>query len=272
LFTWKEFSGIHLLMNELIAGSPEQPTPASSLFNRLANIFAAPGEVYDEVKISPPATANWLAPALILVAISWIAAWLIFSQDSIKRQMSDLQAQAIQKQVEKGKLTKAQADQASATIERFGSMGMKIGAMAGPAVGAFVAPFWWGLLLWVTGNKALKGGFLFMKAVEVAGLASMIAVLDAIVRTLLIIAMGNLFANPGPVLLVKDFDSSSTAHSALAVLNLMTFWELAVKSVGLAKLSGASLGKAVIWVFGLWMAVTAMMIGVGVAARSAFGG
>ena len=259
-------------MNEPIVSSPEQPRPVSSLFNRLANIFAAPGEVYDEIKARPPAMANWLAPALILVAVSWIAAWLIFSQDPIKQQMSDLQTQAIQKQVEKGKLTKAQAEQATATIERFGSIGMKIGAMVGPAVGAFVAPFWWGLLLWLAGTKALKGGFTFMKAVEVAGLASMIAVLDAIIRTLLIIAMGNLFANSGPVLLVKDFDSSSTAHSILATLNLMTFWGLTVKSVGLAKLSGASLGKAAIWVFGLWVVVTAAMIGIGVAARSVFGG
>ena len=146
-----------------------------------------------------------------------------------------------------------------------------VGLLVG-AVGAFVAPFWWGLLLWLAGTKALKGGFTFMKAVEVAGLASMIAVLDAIIRTLLIIAMGNLFANSGPVLLVKDFDSSSTAHSILATLNLMTFWGLTVKSVGLAKLSGASLGKAAIWVFGLWVVVTAAMIGIGVAARSVFGG
>jgi hypothetical protein len=259
-------------MDEPMVSSPEEPLPASSLFSRLANMFAAPGEVYAEVQARPPAAANWLVPALILIAVSWLGVWLIFSQDSIKQQMSDIQVQAIQKQVAKGKLTKAQAEQASAAMERFGGFGTKIGAIAGPAVGAFVAPFWWGLLLWLAGNKALKAGFTFMKAVEVAGLAGMISVLDAIVRTLLIVAMGDLFANPGPVLLVKDFDSSSTAHLILATLNLMTFWELAVKSVGLAKLSGASLTKAATWVFGLWVALTAVMIGIGVAARSVFGG
>ena len=259
-------------MNEPITSRDVQPPLTSSLFNRLTNIFAAPGEVYDEVKASPPSTANWLAPTLILVAVSWIGVGIIFSQDSVKRQVSDLQAQAIQKQVEKGKLSKAQAEQVRASAEKLGGIAMKVSAAVGPAVGAFVAPFWWGLLLWLVGRYALKGGFTYMKVVEVAGLAGMIAVLDAVVRTLLIVAMGNLFANPGPILLVKDFDSSSTAHSVLAALNLMTFWELTVKSVGLAKLSGASLGKAAIWVFGLGVAVTAVMIGVGVAARSVFGG
>ena len=100
----------------------------------------------------------------------------------------------------------------------------------------------------------------------------MIGVLDAIVRTLMIVALGNLFANPGPVLLVKDFDSANTVHSILATLNLMTFWGLAVKSVGLAKLSGASFARAAVWVFGLWAAVTGLMIGIGLAAQSVFGG
>ena len=235
-------------------------------------MFAAPGEVYDEIKSSPPATANWLAPTLVLLAVSWIGVWIIFSQDAVKHQMSGLQDRAIQQRVEKGKLTQAQADQARAAVERFGSVGMKIGAVIGPAAGAFAAPFWGGLILWLVGAKVLKGTFPYMKAVEVAGLASMIAVLDSVVKTLMIVAMGNMFANPGPVLLVKDFDSSNSTHLIVATLNVMTIWSLAVKSVGLAKLSGVSFGKAAAWVFGLWVVFTGLMIGVGTALRSVFGG
>src|SRR5689334_1345228 len=99
------------VMNEPIATSADQPQPTSSLFSRLTNLFAAPGEVFDEVKASPPSTANWLAPTLILVAVGWIGALIIFSQDSIKQQVNDLSAREIQKQVEKRKLTEAQAEQ-----------------------------------------------------------------------------------------------------------------------------------------------------------------
>src|SRR5262245_56352727 len=100
--------------------NPEQPT--SSLFSRLMNIFAAPGEVYEEVKNGPARTGNWLAPTLTLIVVSWIGVEIIFSQDAIKQQLNDLQAREVEKQIEKGKFTKAQAEQARAAAERFGGI------------------------------------------------------------------------------------------------------------------------------------------------------
>ena len=52
----------------------------------------------------------------------------------------------------------------------------------------------------------------------------------------------------------------------------MTFWLLAVRSVGLARLTGASVAKAAVWVFGIWIVLTGIMIGFGAAMRAAFGG
>ncbi len=40
----------------------------------------------------------------------------------------------------------------------------------------------------------------------------------------------------------------------------------------LARLSGVSFGKAAVWVFGLWAAFTGLMVGIGAAVRSVFGG
>jgi hypothetical protein len=109
-----------------------------------------------------------------------------------------------------------------------------------------------------------------MKAVEVVGLANMIGVLDVIVRTLLIVGMGNLYAAPSLGLLVKDFDPQNPVHSLLAVVNVMTFWLLAVRAIGLARLSGASFAKAALWVFGIWAAYTGFLIGLGALAQAAF--
>ncbi len=109
-----------------------------------------------------------------------------------------------------------------------------------------------------------------MKAVEVVGLANMINVLDVIVRTLLIVGLGNLYASVSPVLLVKDFDPQNTVHSLLAILNVMTFWLLGVRAVGLARLSGASFAKAAAWVFGIWAAYTAFFVGLGILSKALF--
>ena len=50
------------------------PPPAMSLVGRLLNVFATPGDVFQEVKAAPETAANWLVPALILIAVSWAAA------------------------------------------------------------------------------------------------------------------------------------------------------------------------------------------------------
>ncbi len=251
--------------------SPDLP-PSSSLFGRMANVFAAPGEVFQEVKAGPPSTANWLAPALILILAGWLGGWLVLSQESVKQQLSDLTTKAIDRQIEKGKIPKEQAEAARQAGQKYGGIGVKISMVATPVLAAFFTPFWWGLILWLVGNQALKGAFGYMKAVEVAGLANMIGLLDAVVKTLLIIALGNVFAAPSPALFLKDFDPQNTGHALLGALSVMTLWLLAVRSVGLARLSGASFGQAAAWVFGLWALLTGLMIGFGAAVRAVFGG
>jgi hypothetical protein len=220
------------------------PSRAMSLGGRLLNVFATPGDVFQEAKSAANTTANWLAPALILIVVSWVAAWVIFSQDSIKHQLSELTDQAIQKQIDSARLSENQAEQAHAMGEKWAGLSSKIGAALAPVFVGFITPFLWGLIVWLLGTQLFKGHFSYTKAAEVVGLANMISVLDVIVRTLLIVGFGNLYASPGLVLLVKDFDPQNPVHAAMGAVNVMTFWLLMVRAISLARLSGASLTKA----------------------------
>jgi hypothetical protein len=242
---------------------PEAPQPpAMSLGGRLLNVFATPGDVFEEVKTAPETTANWLVPALILIAVSWVAAAVIFSQPSIKQQLSELTEQAIQRQIDSAHLSEQQADQARAMGEKWAGISSQIFAALAPVVAGFVLPFVWGLIVWLLGAQFFKGHFPYMKAVEVVGLANMIGVLEVIVKTLLIVGLGNLYAAPSLALLVKQFDPQNPVHGLLAAVNVMTFWLLAVRAIGLARLSGASLAKAAVWVFCIWAAYTGLFIGI----------
>jgi len=236
----------------------------------LLNIFATPGEVFQAVKTGPASTANWLVPALIFIAVSWAAAVLIFSQESIKHQLSEITDQAIQKQVDNGGLSEQQAEQARAMGEKWAGISTKIGAALHPLIVGLGGPFFWGLIVWLVGAKVLKGNFPYMKAVEVVGLANMVVVLEVVVKTLLIVGLGNLYAAPSPVLLIKEFDPQNTVHSLLALASVTTFWLLAVRAIGLARLSGASFAKAALWVFGIWAAYTGFFFGLGALAKAAF--
>jgi uncharacterized membrane protein len=253
----------------LPADAPETPPPVArtSLVSRLFNMFAAPTEVFDEVKASPASSANWVVPALLFTVIGWLCGWLIISQDFTKQQISDMQDKAIQKQVEKGKLTKEQAEASRAVVEKFGSLGTMIGVAAAPPIMGFAGPLWFGLIVWLFGAKLFKGGFTFMKGVEVAGLVAMIAVLESVLHTLMVFVLGNMFAGPNlGLLVIKDYDPNNWQHSLLSKVDLVTFWELAVLSLGLARLGGVRFGRALAWLGGLWLAwtvfLTALIMGI----------
>ena len=247
---------------------PPEPLPPMSLMARLMNVFAAPGEAFDAVKNSPAAPSNWLVPALLLIVTGWLGGWLVLSQPSIRHQLSDLTDQAIQKQVDKGRLNEQQAEQARAAGEKWATLGPAVGGAVAPLFAGLLTPLIWGLFLWLIGTKVFKAEFGFQKALEVAGLANIISVLDGIVRTLLIIALGNVYASPSPMLLLKEFDPQKPLHAALGVFSIMTFWVLAVRAVGLARLSGARLSKAVLWVFGIWAVYTGFFFGLGQLAQA----
>jgi hypothetical protein len=236
--------------------SPQMTLPA-----RLLNVIAAPGEVFEQIKGAPVLTAHWLAPALLAIAVGWIGVWLIFSQPAIQQQLREITDQAIDKQVQAGKLTEQQAEQARVVAAKFADVSSKIGAYGAPVLFGFFLPFWWGLWVWLVGTKVFGADFGYMKGVEVAGLAGMIGVLDGVVRTLLILIMGNLFASPSFALILKHFDPQNPAHALLAIVNIMTFWILAVRSVGLARLAQTGFARAAGWIFGIWALQTGLLTG-----------
>jgi hypothetical protein len=252
----------------ILETEPAAPKPpAMSLFARLLNVFAVPGDVFQEVKHSVTCAGNWLAPALLLIAAGWLGAYLIYSQEAIQQRVREMNDQVIQKLVDSGKLPKEQAERQRQASE----VGAKISPYFGPVFVAFVTPFAWGFILWLIGNKALKGNFTYMKGVEVAGLANAVAVLESIVTTLLCVSLSSPFASPSPALLVKDFDPQNPSQALLTVVNVMTFWVLAVRAIGVARLSGAPFLKAAIWVFGIWLGYTGLLIGIGLGVKSLLG-
>ena len=242
---------------------PEAPLPpVMSLAGRMTNVIAAPSEAFDAVKNSPPCAANWLAPALLLILVSWIGTAIIFAQPSINQQIIQASEEAMQKQFEKAHVPPERAEQARQMAEKWTPITARIGAGILPVMVGFAGPFIWGFFLWLLGAQAFKGGFTYMKAVEVVGLANVILALGAVVQTLLVLWLNNLYATPSLALLVlQGFDPQNTAHGLLGAVNVMTFWVLALRAIGLARLSSISFAKAAACVFGVWVAYTGFFIG-----------
>jgi len=242
--------------------APKEPT--MSLPARLMNVFAIPGDVFEEVKGTRNTVSNWLMPALIGSVVGALAAIVMFSQPTIRQQLREKQEQALEQQIKDGKLTRQQADQAIAVIDKFtGPTMMAIFGSVGAVVTGFIRLFWWGLVLWLLGRWFLKARFNYMKAVEVAGLASMITVLGMIVSMLLIVNLGKMFSTPSLALVVSDFDEKNKSHLLLGAVNVFNFWLIGVLGAGLARLAGVPFLRAVFVVLGYWLAVSLLLIVVG---------
>ena len=252
------------------APPPVPQSPSTSLGSRLVNVFAAPGEVFDEVRTSPVSAANWVLPTILLAIVAMLSALIINSQPAIKRQKVAMQEAMFQKMVDSGKMSKEAADKQVAAAESGGAVKSVIEAAFAP-VGIVIALFWSALIVWL-GGLILGTRFGYMKAVEIVGLASMIALLGAVVKTLLIMVTGNMFAGPTPGLLVKDFNPmSNTLHGILSVCDVIWFWALGVQAYGLAKVGGISFGKAAVWVGGVWLVLVAGLFVIGIVFKRMMG-
>lgn len=251
-----------------IVEPPPPPTapkaPTTSLAARLLNVFAIPGDVFEEVKAAPHAVANWLVPALIASVVGAVSAVLMFSQPTIQQQLREKQEHMMEQQVKAGKMTRAQADQALTVAEKFTSPAMmKIFGAFSAVVASFVRVFWWALVLWLLGRWFLKSPISYLKATEVAGLAGMIAVLGGIVSLLLIVNLGKLFSTPSLALTISDFDEKNKSHLLLGAVNVFNFWLLGVMASGLARLAGVPFARAAFLVLGYWIIWSLCLIFIG---------
>ena len=238
-------------MPEPPSGVP--PTAATSLAGRLFNVYAAPGDVFDEIKAAPPSTANWLVPALLSAFVGVLATIILFSQPAIIQQLHEQQAKTFDDQVNAGKMTRDQADQAEAMIGKFtGPATLMISGSISAVISAFARVFWWALVLWLLGLVFLKTKLDYLKAVEVAGLASMIVVLGTIVTLLLSVSLGKITA-PSLALCVGNFSAKNPLHLTLAAMNLFALWLTGVLAVGLSRLTGARFSKALLLTGGFWL-------------------
>lgn len=246
---------------------PVQPRqPLMSLPARMLNVFAVPGEVFDDVKASVPSIANYLVPALLYLLVGWIGAWLIYSQPAVQQQQQELADKMLDRMVQKGMMSKDQAEKQT----QASAVGNKVGFSAGPVFGAFVIPLISAVIIWFAGAKVHKAQFKFKKGLEVAGLANGIAALGNLVHCLIVVVLGDMFASPSLGLL-KVHEPQSLSYGLLSLVNPLSFWLLAVLALGLSRLASVPFIRAAVWIFIPWLLWNGLMIAVGQIVKMVFG-
>ncbi|HTO94018.1 MAG TPA: YIP1 family protein [Bacteroidota bacterium] len=257
-------------MNETPA-PPTEPVKQMSFTDKLAGIFSSPGDVYENVRQTPPTSSNWFLPVVILVVIGLIMAYVLTTNptlaDQMKRIASEQMEKGLQKQIAAGKMTQEQANQARDQMESFGSKGPLIFSYVSAVVGPFLLVFIPGLVYWLLGKWVMKVSVPFMKVAEVVGLTLFIASLESIITLILQIGMNSVFASPSLAIFISNFSLDNTMHALASKINIFTIWTLIVTSIGLARLFMKDMPKVLVLVFALWILWTVITVFGGAALR-----
>lgn len=235
--------------------------PSMSLMARLLNVFATPGEVFDDIKAAKPSTASWLVPALLTAVVMALTTIIVMSQPAIQQKMREQQEQMIEKQVQAGRISRADAEKQLAIMEKFSGPTMKAvsGVLTGIIYG-FVRVFWWATVLWLLGRWLLKVPFPYLKSMEAAGLAGMIGVLGMIVTLLLQVNLSDLNSSPSLALLVKEFDPKKTSHLLLGAVNVFHIWQAAILAMALSRLAAVPFVRGALTFLPFWFLFVFVML------------
>jgi hypothetical protein len=251
------------------------PEPAAdvqpmSFTEKLVNVFASPGELFEHVRLTPKTPSNWVIPAAILIIVAIAMQQLIMSNPSLvdqtKAMITKATNESFDKAVREGKMTPEQAEQQRAAAESFTNptsvlaIAMRIG---GTLITIPAMVFLIGLVYWLLGKTAMHATAPYMKVVEVVGLVLLITAVESIVTTVMAIGMDSIHAGPNLAAFVSNFDTTNKLHTALAKVNVFTIWSLLVTSIGLSKIFQRDLPKVLVLVFALWVLWTAITVSTG---------
>jgi hypothetical protein len=250
-------------MDDLSTTTPSGETTVQpmSFTEKLTNIFASPGELFDNVRDTASTPSNWVVPLIIFIIVAFAMSQMMLRNpslaDQLRTQIQQSTEQRFQEQIQSGKMTPEQADQARAQMERFtdpASPWMMITTGGSLLIVTPIALFLLCLVYWLLGKSVMKATAPYMKVVEVIGLTFFIGSLESIVTTIMATALDHLHAGPNLALFVLDsFSLQNKLHVVLSKINLFTIWDLVVTSIGLSHLFRKDLNKVLVLVFALWI-------------------
>lgn len=220
----------------------------TSLVAKLLDMFASPGEVFDEVITTPSRFANWLVPT-VLVALASLFLLRASSNEGVSVTST---TQAVEAQ-------SSTPDSAAVQTQPNKVDSQRLPVLA-TCAGAFAGTFWSAFLLWFIGRVFLGSRFSYLKTVEVVALGGSIIALGAIVTALLIGISGDPATRPALSFLVRHLPSTDHVRLILDLFNFFHLWTITLLAIGLSRLSGVTFKESAFWVFGYWFVARLALI------------
>ncbi len=250
---------------------PQEEQPGEkelSHTDKLVGVFAEPKIMYEKTSHFPPRTVDWIVPLLVLIILSIISSYIVMSNPeiayNIKHEQLAKMEKSFQEMVDKGQITKEQAQEQMNKIEERMSGGTNI---VQTSVFLIIKVFLFFFIVtgiyFIAARFIFKGDGNYASAMVANGLTAYIDIIQVIVATILTIITGRLVMDTS-VAAFMNIDKSTFAGFWLGKLDVITIWSLAIVSIGLAKMfKSERMGKYFIFIFGLWIIWGLLIFGLG---------
>ena len=240
-----------------------QPAPGLSQIQRVIYTFTAPSKTFNDIKAGH---RSWWLPFLITLLVSYLFFAAVYTKIGM-RQVAENSIHLNAKQ--EARMADMPADQREAAM-KFTTYLTEGIFLASPVlmllVVAVVSLVLWGTINFAFGGKATFGGIFCV--CMYAGLTGIVTVLLSVIVIFAGTAPESFnLNNPAPTNIasfLSPLETNKALYTLLKSLDVITIWNLVLMSMGLATVAGVKKGSGYISVFGWWILL--VLIGVGIAA------
>ena len=229
--------------------TPTVSAAPRSIWAIIGDVFLAPTQAFESFKLKP----TILVPLILIVLLGAISGGLTYKQNA-------------QAQVDMLSSSTTLPPQALEQIRQQAQNPSPIGSTAGGAIVLPIITLIGALVAWFFGSFIFGKKAAYLHVWGVVLLADLIALVGAVLRSLLVVAKDSLFVSIGPAALMPGKDFTSILYAILYYTDFFAIWSVIVAGIGYATIFGISRGKgmtisAVIWALGIFLAVGAQWIG-----------
>ena len=234
---------------------PVAPAAPKNVFQRMAGVFFAPDETFEDIARRP----DILWPLLILTLVGFITTMLIMPHLDLDALVTQ-QAEMIQKQ---------NPNMSDADVERMGRMTKAMARVSGWLGPVFIIIGYLIIALVLWGAFRLMGGDGDFKQSLSTTMYAYVPrmILGGIIATVIIAMRGSVdptematVVKTSPAFLV-DMKEQPVLHSLLASFDLFVLWTIFLLAVGFSKVARVSKAKSAAIVVTLWLVTIVVKLG-----------
>ena len=241
-----------------------QPEGELTHTDKMTGIFTEPSSTFEKIAKFPVKTVDWILPLLILLFVVSVTQVLVMSNEEIAYEVKQKQVKTMDEMVEKGIITREQADQQIEQSEKFSKSPIGwILQTVGIFIVGFIVFFLVVLIYFLFAKFAFNGNGGYSSALVGSGLAAYISIIQVVLAAILALAFGRLMSDLS-VASFANMDKTTITGWVLGKIDPLSIWAYAVTSIGLAKMFRSDLtGKYFILVFGVWILGSLLLWGIG---------